>query len=165
MPRKSTSSHSAADGPASFAANVEAAAGSNLDGDTSMLSVATDASTTNKPRVNGKAAKEDPDSVGVDVCLELFSTSSKRIQGFYFSTETCSAAFSPPRVIPMWFTLANMPPFLYIGPPTPAHPNLSPRPGHPSRQYIHTKRCPARPHQSRNGIYQLSSSQRQRAHT
>lgn len=34
-----------------------------------MLSVVTDASTTTKARVNGKAAKEDADSLGVDVCI------------------------------------------------------------------------------------------------
>ena len=40
-----------------------------------MLSLATDASETTKPKVNSKAAKEDTDSVGVDVrfntCLPL----------------------------------------------------------------------------------------------
>lgn len=47
------------------------AAGPGQDGDVSMLSVATDASTTatSKPRVNGKTAKEENDSVGIDVCV------------------------------------------------------------------------------------------------
>lgn len=74
MPRKSTSSTSAGDPAISTPANGEgaaaAAAGPSLDGgDASMLSVVTDASTTSKARVNGKAAKEDADSLGVDVCI------------------------------------------------------------------------------------------------
>jgi hypothetical protein len=49
--------------------NVDGAAGSHLEGDTSMLSVATEASTATKPKANSKAPKEDQDSVGVDVCI------------------------------------------------------------------------------------------------
>jgi hypothetical protein len=57
--------------------NADAGPGLNLDGDTSMLSIATDApNTTTKSRVNGKAVKEDADSVGVDVCNVFYPDSS-----------------------------------------------------------------------------------------
>jgi hypothetical protein len=70
MPRKSTSSTAAGDTTISMPSNVDGAAGSHLEGDTSMLSVATEAST--KPKANSKAPKEDQDSVGVDVCIAKF---------------------------------------------------------------------------------------------
>lgn len=69
MPRKSTSSLPAGDNTIAVPANSETAVGSTLEGDTSMLSIATDASTNTKAKANGKTTKEDTDSVGVDVCL------------------------------------------------------------------------------------------------
>lgn len=72
MPRKSTSSTSAGDAIISMPSNAEGPTGATQDGDTSMLSVATEASTATKAKVNGKAAKEDGDSVGVDVSTNVF---------------------------------------------------------------------------------------------
>ena len=48
--------------------NIETTANPTQEGDTSVLSVATDASTATKPKANGKAGKEDQEFVGIDVC-------------------------------------------------------------------------------------------------
>ena len=48
--------------------NTDGPAATALEGDTSLLPVALDAPTTTKPKTNGKAGKEDPDSLGIDVC-------------------------------------------------------------------------------------------------